>query len=68
MITATDICDLLLEHHSDVTISDSQGSIALHAAALYGHADICRLLLANGRNENEIEPKSKNTALHWAAG
>lgn len=40
---------LLLAHHPDVNVQESQGKwSALHAAILNKHADIVKLLLANG--------------------
>ena len=37
------------------------------AAAQNGHTDMCRLLLANGSDINEVQLKNKFTALHKAA-
>ena len=39
----------------------------LLAAAHYGYADICGLLLAHGSNVNEVFLNSKATALHTVA-
>lgn len=50
-----------------VTMRNSQGATPLLTAAQYGHTDICGLLLAHGSNVNEIEPNTKQTALHLAA-
>ena len=45
-----------------------QGLTPLLVAARNGHSDICGLLLAHGSDVNEMEPKTKDTALHCAAG
>ena len=37
------------------------------AAAVKDHTDICGLLLAHGSNVDEVEPDTKDTALHNAA-
>ena len=63
----TDICDLLLEHGSDVAMRNHQGFTPLLAAAQNGHTDICGLLLAHGSDVNEVHLKTKLTALHEAA-
>ena len=44
-----------------------QGGSPLTVAARKGHTDICGLLLAHGSDVNEMELKTKNTALHKAA-
>ena len=50
-----------------VAMRSPQGLTPLIAAAQNGHTDICGLLLARGRNVNEIEPTTKLTVLHLAA-
>ena len=45
-----------------------QGGTPLIVAAQLGHTDICGLLLAHGSDVNEMDPKTKWTALHLAAG
>ena len=44
-----------------------QGATPLLVAAQWGHTDICCLLLARGSDVNEMELKTKHTALHKAA-
>ena len=44
---ASDV-DFLLTNKANINARDSQGNTALHYAALYGHADIVKLLLARG--------------------
>ena len=50
-----------------VTVRNPQGATPLIAAAQKGHTDICVLLLAHGSNVNEVQPVTKQTALHLAA-
>ena len=50
-----------------VAMRNHQGFTPLIAAALFGHTDICGLLLAHGSNVNEVLPDAKQTALHHAA-
>ena len=50
-----------------VAMRNPQGGTPLIAAAQNGHTDICGLLLAHGSDVNEVEPKTKQTALHLAA-
>ena len=50
-----------------VAMRNFEGATPLLAAAQNGHTDICGLLLAHGSDVNEIEPDTKNTALHKAA-
>ena len=50
-----------------VAMRNPQGFTPLLAAAQYGHTDICGLLLAHGSDVNEVELKTKATALHQAA-
>ena len=44
-----------------------QGATPLLVAAQWGHTDICCILLARGSDVNEMELKTKHTALHKAA-
>ena len=44
-----------------------QGFTPLLVAAQYGHTEVCELLLANGSDLEEREPKAQYTALHSAA-
>ena len=44
-----------------------QGLTPLLVAAQEGHTDICGLLLAHGSDVNEVDLKTKLTALHYAA-
>ena len=44
-----------------------QGGTPLLPAAQKGHTDICGLLLAHGSDVNEMQLKTKQTALHFAA-
>ena len=60
----TDICGLLLTHGSDVSDRTHQGTTSMITAAQKGHTDICGLLLAHGSDVNEIDPVTKDTALH----
>ena len=64
----TEICGLLLANGSNVNDRDTQGFTPLLSAAHHGHIDICGLLLAHGSNVNEVDPDTKHTALHYAAG
>ena len=50
-----------------VAMRNHQGFTPLIAAALFGHIDICGLLLAHGSNVNEVLPDAKQTALHFVA-
>ena len=45
-----------------------EGHTPLLATAQNGHTDICGLLLAYGSDVNEMDPETKGTALHLAAG
>ena len=51
-----------------VAMRNPQGFSPLIAAAQNGHTDVCSLLLAHGSNVNEMEPETKDTVLHYAAG
>ena len=46
-----------------VAMRSPQGCTPLIAAAQKGHTDICGLLLAHGSDVNEVQLKSKQTAL-----
>ena len=46
-----------------VTMRCPQGFTPLLAAAQNGHTDICGLLLGHGSDVNEVQLKSKQTAL-----
>ena len=50
-----------------VAMRSPQGATPLLAAAQEGHTDICGLLLAHGSDVNEMQLKTKWTALHIAA-
>ena len=50
-----------------VSFRSSDGRTPLVVAALNGHSYICSLLLAHGSNVNEVDPLTKDTALHNAA-
>lgn len=43
-------CKLLLKNGANLEIKDKGGRTALTHAALYGHAEICNLLLDHGAN------------------
>ena len=51
-----------------VAMRSPQGGTPLIAAAQNGHTDICGLLLAHGSDVNEVDTKTKQTALFRAAG
>jgi len=51
-----------------VAMRTPEGFTPLLTAARNGHTDICGLLLARGSNVNEMDPETKVTALHLAAG
>ena len=51
-----------------VTVTNPHGVTPLIVAAFNGRTEICGLLLAHGSNVNEVEPDTKHTALHLAAG
>ena len=50
-----------------VRMKKYQGHSPLSAAAQNGFTDICCLLLAQGSEMNDLEPYTKQTALHHAA-
>ena len=50
-----------------VAARHSEGATPLLVVAQNGHTDICGLLLAHGSDVNEVELKTKMTALHCAA-
>ena len=51
-----------------VTVRNPQGKTPLLVAAQKGHLNICDLLLEHGSNVSDVDPATKNTALHFAAG
>lgn len=57
---------ILFDHNADVNFSNNRKESALHVAAYYGHAKICRFLIANGANVS-AEDYEKDTPLHLAA-
>jgi ankyrin repeat protein len=59
----------LVAEHPDLVSSTANtfGNTPLMYAAIYGHKDIARFLLANKADVNARNRDSK-TALHWAAG
>ena len=56
-----------LAQGGSIGMRNPQGFTPLLAAAQKGHTDICRLLLAHSCNVNEVQLKTKDTALHFAA-
>ena len=44
------VVTLLLAHKADINAKSANGMTALHVAALVGHADVVKLLLAKGAN------------------
>ena len=56
-----------LAQGGSVAMKGPEGSTPLLIAAQNGHTDICGLLLAHDSNVNEVEPKTKRTALLLAA-
>ena len=50
-----------------VAMRNFQGFTPFLAAAQNGHKDICSLLLAHGSDMNEVQLKTNETALHFAA-
>ena len=46
-----------------VAMRNPEGGTPLLAAAQNGHTDICGLLLGHGSDVNEVQLKSKQTAL-----
>jgi ankyrin repeat protein len=57
---------LLLDHGSNIEITDHMNRTALHLAAVFGHETIVRLLLDRGCN-SEASDTTNRTALHLAA-
>ena len=56
-----------LAQGGQVSVRNPQGFTPLLAAAQFGHTDICGLLLTHGSDVNEVQLKTKGTALHLAA-
>ena len=59
---------LLLSKGAKVDTKNRNGFTPLLAAAQEDHTDVCELLLANSSDLEEKEPRTQNTALHFAAG
>jgi ankyrin len=56
-----------LDNGADVRQATTNGSTALHVAALEGHQGIMALLLANGADVEQARTDNHVTALHVAA-
>ena len=56
-----------LAQGGSVSFRFSDGHTPLVVAAMNGHSDICSVLLAHGSDVNEMDPLTKDTALHNAA-
>jgi len=62
----TDIVNLLLENHADVTVGDIDQQTPLHLAAKNGCTEIVRALIESGSEVNARDVGHR-TPLHWAA-
>jgi ankyrin repeat protein len=61
-----DAVKILVEGRADVNLFDAEDENALIDAALYGHEEIARYLLAHGSKANLMSPASGGTALFIA--
>ncbi len=59
----TDIAEMLLEHGSDPNFRHRVGATCLHTAAVFGEAEIARLLIEYGAEVNPPMPPSAPLAL-----
>jgi uncharacterized protein len=61
----TKIAQRLIAAHCDVNARNDEGQTALMMAAMFGRADVVKLLLVNGANP-ELRDKAGNTAVGLA--
>lgn len=61
------ILDAMLTCGFDPNVKDSDGVTALHRAAMAGHADAARVLIAHGAGVNALDGMFSGTPLLWAA-
>ncbi|KAL1521377.1 hypothetical protein AB1Y20_021043 [Prymnesium parvum] len=64
---STECLALLLDRRADVNLKDRVGRCALVHAAMYGHTDAVRTLLAAPGAAADVRTAKQETALHWAA-
>ncbi|MEW5297250.1 MAG: hypothetical protein WDW36_000474 [Sanguina aurantia] len=62
-----EVAALISQLTCDINMPGPDGDTALHLASLYGHADIVRLLLANGGDPDVVNESDCSTPLHDAA-
>jgi ankyrin repeat protein len=61
------VLETMLECGFNADVKDTDGVTALHRAALSGHADAVRVLLAHGASVNALDGMFSATPLVWAA-
>ncbi|HXS27939.1 MAG TPA: ankyrin repeat domain-containing protein [Steroidobacteraceae bacterium] len=64
---AAAILDTLLSCGFDAAVKDREGITPLHRAAMYGHAEAVRVLLAHGARVDVVDGTFCGTPLVWAA-
>jgi len=57
---------ILVEYEADISKYTESGYTPLMIAADFGRTDLLELLIKNGGKVDDINPKDKNTALHYA--
>jgi ankyrin repeat protein len=66
MYNSVECAKLLIQHMSNVDLTDRQGRSALAHASFNGHIEMAKLLLENGANAN-IHDKQERKPIHWAS-
>jgi cytohesin len=64
---AAPVIEDLLGAGAKIDAHDDDGRDALSYAAATGHSGMCALLIGKGADVNYVQPKTRMTALHWAA-
>jgi ankyrin repeat protein len=57
----------MVSHNANVNYSDHDGDTALHAAAEYGHPEVIRSLVRQGKAQVDVRDDDGHTPLHFAA-
>lgn len=66
-MTCTRMVELLLQYRFSPDAIDKESNHVLHYAAIYGVAQVARILVAHGADKEVLDPKN-NTPLLWAVG